>query len=219
MQAASQMRSKIDMFMQAFAPETQGSEASQEAEGTGEQREVAEAAGAAGGAGGEKQEGLATKERQEELSSRPHGSAERRRGGRSSASEDLALTSPGTQALYKWEEEHGVKDVKADQFEEEEVAVAAQAKAAQVAREREREKSKLASVSDSRFLAQFKPATVDAGEDYPCGWPGPPCSDPGGALCLCECVCVCVCSDHLSSSCTSSRCLAVRHGQDTHSKP
>lgn len=45
--------------------------------------------------------------------------------------------------------------------------------------------SKLAGSSDStltdaQFLAKFKPSTVDEGEDYPCGWPGPPCADPGG---------------------------------------
>ena len=40
--------------------------------------------------------------------------------------------------------------------------------------------SKLKQVSDKEFLARFKPETVDNDEDYPCGWPGPPCSDPKG---------------------------------------
>jgi len=35
-------------------------------------------------------------------------------------------------------------------------------------------------LSDKDFLAKFKPKTVDEGEDFPCGWPGPPCADPGG---------------------------------------
>jgi len=35
-------------------------------------------------------------------------------------------------------------------------------------------------LSDKEFLAKFKPKTVDEGEDFPCGWPGPPCAYPAG---------------------------------------
>jgi hypothetical protein len=43
-------------------------------------------------------------------------------------------------------------------------------------------------MSDREFLAKFKPPTVDQGEDFPCGWPGPPCADPAtGVWRACAC--------------------------------
>ena len=78
--------------------------------------------------------------------------------------------------LYRWEESHGVDD-RSKGFlavEKKEAAAAAAVAAKKLAA------SKLKQVSDKEFLARFKPETVDNDEDYPCGWPGPPCSDPKG---------------------------------------
>ena len=79
--------------------------------------------------------------------------------------------------LYRWEESHGVDD-RSKGFLAEQKKEAAAAAAAVAAKKVAA--SKLKQVSDKEFLARFKPETVDNDEDYPCGWPGPPCSDPKG---------------------------------------